>query len=309
MRGRHAYGPATDVPGILDRIAGDDYEDSEEASRELFEKICHQDVIEDMAPAIIDPLVDILLMGSDQVCRWHPLNGILTLVRSASLYDPLPGFTPYRRMFMGHVPAEASALGEQRLAAIRELLWTELRERTHDLVALFKQPVEPKATCQLVHLLLLLSPRDLKNAAVTTNTLAARALLENNIDLLAVAFETDAPGLFRLERQDYEEFPWYDGSVAGLAAEIIAKQLPAEQAVSFLQERLREVAGTDNEDEMIFWGWTTPMLIADRILSLVFNRFAGTLERATALTGYEQEVWVFLKGMKVELPNQGYYGL
>jgi hypothetical protein len=309
---RHAYGSAADIPELLNRIAGDNYDDSEEASRELFEKICHQDVIEDVAPQVIDPLVDILLMASDQVCRWHPLNGILTLLRSASLYHPLPGFTPYRRRFMGDMPAELRVQGVQRLAAIREVLWQKLKDRTDDLVVLFESEIEEKAKCQLVQLLLLLSPAHLKGAAVNANTLAAQALLENSVDRLgelAALLGDDLPGVFRMERLDYEEFPWYDGSIAGLAAEIIAKGWPQSAAVPFLQERLHEVAGTDNEEEMIFWGWTTPMLIADRILSLVFDRFAGTLERVGELTGYEQEILAFLKEMKVEMPNLGYYGL
>ncbi|AHF17514.1 hypothetical protein [Niabella soli] len=94
----HAYGVAQDVPILLDEIKISQTTASENAARELFEKISHQDKIEPISIYLIDPLLNILIQRKDDKSKWVIVNGLINLIRLTSSFKlNTLGFSPTRK--------------------------------------------------------------------------------------------------------------------------------------------------------------------------------------------------------------------
>jgi|GEM_PF-4429848 len=361
---RHAYGSAEDIPVLLDKMANSDNEGSEEASRELFEKICHQDIIEEVAVEVIEPVINILMLDREHICKWHPVNGLLNLLRCAGLNSDTIGFTPFKRMFKGRFTGKQLQEGEKRIVAINAGIRHRLNSRLQDLAALTANITETRARCQLLNLCAIVNPHSgevyqmltsllstAREEAVIANGLVALAVMEGQQQEKEIRLATSQHKLVNIarslllyrkqyggmsaadwqhleeacfmERQDYELFPWCDGAVAGLCAEMVRKSPNEDEALRFLKAMLEkhtvnsagataiDEMGPEAQEEYMYWGWTSPMLIANQLLALVFKQLEGAMEQVplTALTPVQTATLAFLRQKDIELPNLAWYGL
>jgi hypothetical protein len=97
---RDAYGSAEALPDLLRAIPRGDGSPPEDMLDQVYGRICHQDVVEEIAPAVAPALVALLELPSP-VPRWKVLDVLTAVLGRADVAPPVLGEVPRRYGFAG----------------------------------------------------------------------------------------------------------------------------------------------------------------------------------------------------------------
>ncbi|UHA76025.1 hypothetical protein KIK04_12000 [Paenibacillus sp. 481] len=152
-----SFSSEDNMPGLLCIMENGTVEQSAEAATELFEQLCHEDVVSDAAFSLADTLLNIVAVPYKTVAKAVILNGMANLLRCASALDaPIFGTAPLKPA------AETTScfknVERERVAAIAHHWEQVLLQRLPEWLELLED--EETTAIQVVYLLHMLQSQD-----------------------------------------------------------------------------------------------------------------------------------------------------